>query len=202
MQNKIHFKRVKCKPIKSSKKPEWDKIALYILLGTFFFLFLIFFITKTAPGTIGQVISEEQENLTAEIRTVIEITNAQHLDSDKNFISNIFEQVKDLDDIWSEPISSGEYVRITFEKNLMSENDITIYPRIISGNPKIEVYEKGGTEIIAEFRDLISEEYNQVLLTNLQKSQDSFDLRILNGSVEIAYIFDPYQLNMNERMRE
>ena len=32
-----------------------------------------------------------------------------------------------LDDIWSETINDGEYVRITIEESLTSENDITIY---------------------------------------------------------------------------
>ena len=87
MSSKIHFKRVKCKPVKKPfKKPKWDKTLLFILFGIFFILLLIFFIGKTTPGNIGQVISEEQGNLTAEIRMVIEITNAEHLDKDRNFI--------------------------------------------------------------------------------------------------------------------
>ena len=44
----------------------------------------------------------ELSNQTFEI---IVIVKAEHLDSDRNFISDIYEQVKALDDIWSEEIS-------------------------------------------------------------------------------------------------
>ncbi len=126
---------------------------------------------------------------------IIEITKAEHLDSNRNFISDIYEEVKALDDIWSETIPSEDYVRITFKENLTNENDITIYPRIINGTPRVEVYEIGGTEIIAEFTSIISNEYNKVLLTNLVGEQDVFDLRVLDGSIEIDYIVDPYYLD-------
>jgi len=123
---------------------------------------------------------------------IIEITKAEHLDSEKNFISDIYEEVKELDNIWSETIPSEDYVRITFEENLTNKNDITIYPRIVDGSPQIEVYKKDSTEIIAEFTNIISNQYNKVLLTNLQGSQNIFDLLILGGSLQFDHIVDPY----------
>ncbi|MCX6750040.1 MAG: hypothetical protein NTZ83_01130, partial [Candidatus Pacearchaeota archaeon] len=122
---------------------------------------------------------------------IIIITKAEHLSSDRTFISDIYEQVRALDDIWSEVIPAGDYVRIAFEQNLTSSKDITLYPRIISGNPTIEVYEKYGTEKIAEFTSLIPDEYNKVLLTNLQEEQNTFDLKVVGGSVEFDHIIDP-----------
>ena len=122
---------------------------------------------------------------------IIKITKANHLDSDRNLVSDIYEEVKALDGIWSEAISDGEYVRITFEKKLTSSNDITVYPRIVSGNPKIEIYEAGEEEIIAEFVSLDSNQYNKVYLTNLVGDQDTFDLKIMEGSVEFDHIIDP-----------
>ncbi len=123
---------------------------------------------------------------------IIIITKAEHLDSNRSFISDIYDEVYQLDDIWSETINNREYIRVMFEQNLTSENDITIYPRIVSGNPKIEVYEKDENELIAEFSDIKSNEYNKVLLTKLQESQDTFDLKILGGNVEFDYVVDPY----------
>ncbi len=61
---------------------------------------------------------------------IIEITKAEHLDSNRSFISDIYEDVKALDENWSETIPSGDYVRVTFEQNLTSDKDITVYPRI------------------------------------------------------------------------
>ena len=114
---------------------------------------------------------------------IIKITNANHLNSDRIVISDIYNEVKELDGIWSEEIPDGDYVRVTFKKNLTNENDITIYPRITSGNPKIEVYEIEGNEIITTFDSINSNEYNKILLTNLIREQDIFDLRVVDGSV-------------------
>jgi len=102
---------------------------------------------------------------------IIVIIKAEHLDSNREFVSDIYEQVKSLDGIWSETISDGDYVRVTFEIPLDSSKDITIYPKVTSGAPKIEVYEFNGTELIAEFSSLNSNEYNKVFLTNLGQGQ-------------------------------
>ncbi|MBI3623719.1 hypothetical protein HY212_06610 [Candidatus Pacearchaeota archaeon] len=122
---------------------------------------------------------------------IIVITKAEHLDENRSFISDIYEQVKSQDNIWSEEIPNGDYVRITFERNLTSNNDITIYPRIISGSPRIEVYEENGNDVIAEFASINSNEYNKVYLTNLTGEQDTFDLKVLDGNVEFDHIVDP-----------
>jgi hypothetical protein len=118
----------------------------------------------------------------------IETTKADHLDENKNVISNIHDKISHLDDIWSETINDGEYVRVTFEQELGNTNDITVYVR---GNGNIEVYEVGGTEIIATFDNIIENEYNKVYLTNLNGTQDVFDLKIVGGSLEFDHIIDP-----------
>ncbi|HTY44239.1 MAG TPA: hypothetical protein VMC80_03275, partial [Patescibacteria group bacterium] len=123
---------------------------------------------------------------------IIEISKAEHLDNNKNFISDIYPQVSALDDNWSEEIPSGDYVRVTFQQNLTNKNDITLYPKTISGNPSIEVYEQNGNNPVAEFANITSNDYNKVLLTDLQsESQNVFDLEVTGGSIEIDYIVDP-----------
>ena len=66
---------------------------------------------------------------------IILITKAFHLDVNRTFISDIYEEVRELDGNWSETIPSGDYVRVTFEINLTNDRDITIYPRTVSGTP-------------------------------------------------------------------
>jgi hypothetical protein len=132
---------------------------------------------------------------------IILITKALHLSSDRTFISDVYEQVKALDNIWSEEIPDGDYVRVTFETPLDSTRDITLYPRVISGNPIIEVYEVNKTEKIAEFSPLVSDESNKVYLTNLIGIQDTFDLKVVGGSVQLDYIVDPsVTYNFNDRI--
>ncbi len=146
-----------------------------------------------------EFIAPQLSNQTFEI---IIITKAEHLSSNREFISDIYEQVKSLDNIWSETIPENDYVRVTFEVPLDNTRDITLYPRITSGNPRIEVYEIDGTEKIAEFSSLNSNEYNKVFLTNLVGEQDTFDLRVTGGSIELEHIIDPKSFyNMNPAHR-
>jgi hypothetical protein len=122
---------------------------------------------------------------------IIVITNAQHLDQNKIFVSNIYNETKALDGIWSETIPDGHYVRVTFEHNLTFKNDITLYPRVVSGNPSIIIYEYNQTNPIAQFSYIKNETYNRVILSGLQNSQDTFDLYITGGEIQFDHIIDP-----------
>ncbi len=131
---------------------------------------------------------------------VIEISKAEHLDENRTFISDIYEQVKTLDGNWSEPIYNNEYVRVTFSQNLTKDRDITVYARNTQQeNTKIQVYEKEKNESIAEFPAINGREYYKVYLSNLPEdySQDTFDLKIVNTDnksevyLDFDYIVDP-----------
>ncbi|NWG38102.1 hypothetical protein [Nitrososphaera sp.] len=135
--------------------------------------------------------SSAQEYLDTLSGARIELSSAYHLDADRRVLGNIYEQSSKVDGIWTEKIADGHYVRVTFAQDLTSARDITVLARAISGTPRIEVYEAGGSELVAEFASLDSNRYSKVLLTNLQGSQDTFDLRVVGGSVEFDYIVDP-----------
>jgi len=81
---------------------------------------------------------------------IIEISKAEHLDENRSFISDIYEQVKALDGNWSEPINNNEYVRVTFNKNLTNKNDITIYARASNYSNNSEECYDNETEILTE----------------------------------------------------
>ncbi len=135
-------------------------------------------------------------NLTGEqTYSIIIITNAEHLDTNRTFISDIYDSVKEQDGIWSENIDAGEYVRVTFEIPLDNTRDITIWPRVISGTPRVEVYEIGGSELVASFDNLRENEYNKVYLTNLIGMLDTFDLRVVGGTIQFDHIIDPLTSN-------
>ncbi|MEK6840415.1 MAG: Ig-like domain-containing protein, partial [Nanoarchaeota archaeon] len=137
-------------------------------------------------------------SLSTQTFEIIVIIKAEHLDRNRNFISDIYQEVKELDESWSEEVNDKEYVRVTFEIPLDSTRDITIYPRVVSGSPKIEVYEKDKSELIAEFKVLTSNDYNKIFLDGSSGaglpngySQDVFDLKISGGSAEFDHIIDP-----------
>jgi len=122
---------------------------------------------------------------------IIVITDAEHLDSDKNLISDIYDWVKIKDNNWSETINDGEYVRVTFEKNLTSENDISVYARSTTENPSsIEVYKKDSDELVMTISNITTEELRKTLLTEMSGESDTFDLKII-GSMDFDYIVDP-----------
>jgi len=129
---------------------------------------------------------------------IIEISKAEHLDKNHSFISDIYDDVKALDDVWSEPIYHNEYVRVTFERNLTSDRDITVYARNTPQlNTKVEVYYFNSTEKITEFPIITEEKYYKVYLTGMSGSHDTFDLRIKNldnneyAYLEFDHIIDP-----------
>ncbi|MFH2028017.1 MAG: LamG domain-containing protein, partial [Nanoarchaeota archaeon] len=133
-----------------------------------------------------QWVTPSLSNQTFEI--VIEITDAEHLDSDRSFVSDVYEYVKERDDNWTE-IPDGHYVRVRFEQELDDTRDITVYARANSSSI-IEIYEENGTEIIATFEDVYLEGEYKVYLSELEGVQDTFDLKVL-GDVEFDYIVDP-----------
>lgn len=121
---------------------------------------------------------------------IIEITKAEHLDSNRGYISDIYSEVKQRDDVWSEPIPNEEYIRVTFEKPLENGNDITIVARSL-GVSCIEVYEKDSESLLASFQDITTENQYKIIISNLTRQQTTFDLKTIGDIVEYDYIVDP-----------
>lgn len=145
--------------------------------------------TKIMDLVPGQYYSFEVSPVDPGYVEIIHISKAYHLDENRSLISDIYDEVRELDGIWSEPLYSGEYVRVTFEKALYNYNDITIYSRNVQGlNTYIEVYYPNSTDKITEFPLLLNETYYTIYLTTLVGELDTFDLHILNIENESAYI--------------
>ncbi len=123
----------------------------------------------------------------------IEISSAIHLDDERNFLEDVYSEVGALDKIYKE-ISEGDYLRVSFEDNLTSENDITIYARGDVGS-RVEVYEKDSDVKLAEFSDLDFDGRYYVLLNNLVGENNVFDLKVVGGSVYFDYVVDPTEVN-------
>ncbi len=167
-----------------------DKIKLYWIVNGTPQDFSFNPIDSNNDGYIDQI-SWITPHLSNETFEIIIVTNAQHLDENRTFIEDIYDSVKALDNIWSPEIKNNEYIRVTFQENLTNKNDITLYPKTISGNPQITVFENNQTIPIATFSNIKNNAYNKVYLTNLQDSEDTFDLQVTGGSLEIDHIIDP-----------
>ncbi|HLC78405.1 MAG TPA: hypothetical protein VJH92_04730 [Candidatus Nanoarchaeia archaeon] len=127
---------------------------------------------------------------------IIVINRAEHLDSDRAFIENVYGEVSVRDFVYKN-IPGDNYVRVWFERNLTSTNDITIYAKS-NDSASVEVYEKDSNVKIADFGVISGDEKYQIILNDLNGSQDIFDLRVVGGSVEFDLIIDPtstYQIS-------
>src|SRR3989344_5671033 len=129
-------------------------------------------------------------NLSNQTFEIIIITKAEHLNETRSIVADIYEYVKEKDNLWVE-IPENNYVRVTFERNLTSSKDITIYARSNFSNALVTVYEKDNNTPIAEFESISQERYYQVILTNLPSEQDTFDLLVEGGKIEFDHIIDP-----------
>src|SRR3989344_3119757 len=120
---------------------------------------------------------------------VIEISKAMHLDENRIFISDIYNQAYALDDTWSEPIYENEFVRVAFKQALDATRDITIYARNNQSlNTYVEVYHFNSTSKITEFPLIAETRYYKVFLTGMIGSHDTFDLRIVNTDAATAFL--------------
>ena len=128
----------------------------------------------------------------------IVITKAEHLNENREFLADMYDEVYKKDGIWSEPIYHHEYVRVTFEDNLTKYNDITLYVRNTQGlDTIVEVYYYDSDEKITEFPIIDEEDFYKVYLTGMTGEHRTFDLRIKNldnnnsAYLEFDYIVDP-----------
>ncbi|MBS3136025.1 right-handed parallel beta-helix repeat-containing protein, partial [Candidatus Woesearchaeota archaeon] len=120
---------------------------------------------------------------------IILITEAEHLDENRNFVNDVYDYVKARDYNFT-TIPASNYIRVKFERRLNSNNDITIYAKSNHSNASVFVYEKDKNDSIADFGTITDYGKYQILLTNLNESQDIFDLRTTND-VEFDYVVDP-----------
>jgi uncharacterized protein (TIGR02145 family) len=141
-------------------------------------------------------------HLSTQTFEIIFISKALELDQDKNIVGEVFDQVKEQNNIWAS-VQDGHYVRTTFEKFLTSSNDITVYvkPSVDNTVVNIEVYPVydgiGSDQPIAVFEPISHEGMYKVLLNNLISSTDVFDIKI-TGSADIDYIVDPTPVTVTD----
>jgi hypothetical protein len=131
------------------------------------------------------------------VAKIILATAGLHLDSDREFVDDVFYEIRDKDGIWTYDIPVDDYVRVTFERPLDDSLHIAIFAKS-SGFASIEVYEKDGTEIIATFADVSEEGLSKIQLTNLVGYQDTFDFKIKGAPIAFDQIIDPATIDIQQ----
>ncbi|MBD3390224.1 hypothetical protein GF415_04715, partial [Candidatus Micrarchaeota archaeon] len=123
----------------------------------------------------------------------INITYAEHLDSNYTFISDITDEVYYLDGNWSEPINSSHYVRATFERNLTNGRIIDAYLRS-TGGATFDVY-IAGTDTWVGSPGMFNPAGDAIYINvkNLPGPTDTFDFKVSGGPdayLEFDFIHD------------
>ena len=131
-----------------------------------------------------------QSNKTSNQGT-IQISNAQQLDSSRNFLKDEYQQLHARDGNWTGYIPVDNYLRITFAKNLTSSNDVTIFAKSNYSNASVEVYEKNSDNLVAHFGNITQDKQYRIFLSKLGGTHDTFDLKIVGSLVDFDYIVDP-----------
>lgn len=122
--------------------------------------------------------------------------DAVHLDANYEFISNIYDSIKSIDGIWSEPIMTNEFVRVTYEQNLTDGRIIDIYARSNTEalETYLEVYEAGTTHKVGQSGLIGSAAWHYITVDGLSHSLDLFDFKVVSEDpaalVEFDYIHD------------
>jgi hypothetical protein len=118
---------------------------------------------------------------------VILATDAEHLDSNKQFIKDVFDDIKEIDGIYAE-IPVGNYVRVTFEQNITNANYIKF---VVAGDFNstrwygVEAYQDD--KFLGEV-DINFNKTTYVTISELFGEEDVFDLRVYRKDwIESSY---------------
>jgi hypothetical protein len=125
-------------------------------------------------------------SLSVQTFEIIIITNAEHLDSSREFVSDIYEEVNQTDNI-TYTIPEGEYARAYFEKNLTKNNFVDIFSQD-NGLATIEVYEKDSDVLVGSVE--LNETGAYFIDLEFEGEQYIFDLKSSKGDVVYDFIHD------------
>jgi hypothetical protein len=124
----------------------------------------------------------------------IAATDAEHLDSNKKFIKDVFDEIKEIDGIYAE-IPVGDYVRVTFEENITNANFIKF---VVAGDFNstrwygVEAYQED--KFLGEV-DINFNKTTYVTIPELEGKEDIFDLRIYRKDwIESSYYDEEKQI--------
>ncbi len=141
---------------------------------------------------------------------IIPATDAEHLDTNRSFVSNIYDSIKTLDNNWSEIIPTDDYVRVTFSEALDRTKDITIFARarnisgecydnethILTENGWKYFYELNGSEKVMTLNSKTGEKEWQ-----LPSSYQEFDNSEINNEMYNIQLVDGNELLVSEKHR-
>lgn len=128
----------------------------------------------------------------------IDIIGASHLDEDRVYLSDMYNDTYLKDDIWSETVYENEYVRMLFENNLYESRIIDLYARSPNGtNIWFELYEHD-KNVTVGISNIISSQTGEWVFFVINDSVTDyiFDIKLFDdnasiiSTVEFDYLHD------------
>ncbi len=158
----------------------------------------VLFKTGLVPGQKYEFELSHDDPAFAEIIVAID---AQHLDENYTFISDIYPEIEAIDNNWSEPIYENQYVRVTYAENLTSSNFIDYVARS-NTSAYFDVY-IAGTDQKVGTSDIVSGSQQYINMSGLNQPEDTFDFKIqdpnesdANPFIQFDYIHDQAPNNL------
>ncbi len=127
----------------------------------------------------GEMISFNVTHFSAYAGGEIIAIDAVHLSNNSEFISNIYEKINTIDGQWSEPIYEDEFVRVTFEKELVNGRYIDVVARSNGTIAYFDVYEAGTNHKVGRSAAIDSKEWQFLQVKNLTKPTTEFDFKVV-----------------------
>ena len=127
----------------------------------------------------GDYIEFTVEHFSAYAGGEILAIDAVHLDADYIEISNIFSDIEAKDNVWSEAVYEGEFVRVSFEENLTNGRYIDVFVRSNETNAYFDVYEAGTGNKVGRSGIINREELQYIQIEGLTQATDKFDFKVV-----------------------
>jgi hypothetical protein len=144
-------------------------------------------------------------HLSEQTFNVIFISKAFQLDEHQQIYADIYDQVRTQDGQYAS-VPANQYIRVTFEKALTHENDITLYAKSTTA-ASVDIYPvyNDGNGNLTEgpmlvpvsdgqnpmFDNIVQDQKYRILLSNLATPTDIFDLRVNSNPIDVDYVVDP-----------
>ena len=125
-------------------------------------------------------------HLSTQTFRIIQITKAELLDSNRNFVQEVYEFVRTINNNTIK-IPTGNYLRVYFEKNLTLGKDMTVYAK---GLGSIVVYNRGDNQAIGELIINNTQEIVKYTIYPNYTDSDVYDLQF-SADIDVDYVVDP-----------
>jgi hypothetical protein len=164
--------------------------------GIMFFVFLglilsVLLVPNARANAFTETISSAYNSMidwiTSFFTGIKVLEDAHLLDANKNYVSDIYNQIKSQDNKW-ETIPADNWIWMKFDQNLTNCGHLFIYGKA-KNKTKVELYQEGEEKPFAYFY-MNEEKLYDIKLNTIREGSNILYLKT-SGEIKVDYIFDP-----------